>query len=172
MGPVLKGDLCSLLPLRTLPYHRVDSFKPYTATNVPCEFTPMSEEDCPFDGMTEARYISVGVGSYNPKFSDEITFYTDHIEYLRKTESGDNTWVDFGSSLDTDVLTLKCSKLNPYPDGKTIVCDINSNLVREVDSVGQRGLYIRCSIRFLSSRTPGSPFEVVSNNLMVGRGIV
>ena len=45
-------------------------------------------------------------------------------------------------------LTLKCSKLNSYPDGKTtIVCDMNSNLVREDlvrgdDDVRQRKLFI------------------------------
>ena len=73
---------------------------------------------------------------------------------MKKTERG-NEWVDFGSSHDADVLTLKCSKLNSYPDGKTVVCDMNSNLVREDlvrgdddDDVRRRKLFIESLLGF------------------------
>ena len=90
-----------------------------TAIGRPC--LHVDQLDC--KGATDIWHVFEGIGSYNPKFKDEITFFSDHLEYL----NGDGEW---GLASDTndkveDVDTFVCTKASL--DGDTIVCDGHIN---------------------------------------------
>ena len=55
--------------------------------------------------------------SYNSKLKDEITFYSDHIEYLI-----DGEWTLLPSDLVSGTAELRCTRL--AKDGSSITCDV------------------------------------------------
>jgi len=87
-----------------------------------CQLTSITP-DCV--GKTNIRYVFEGVRSYNSKFKDEITFFSDHLEYL----NGAGKWYlasDTNNEIE-DVDTLICIKVSP--DGIDIVCDGHINRI-------------------------------------------
>ncbi len=70
--------------------------------------------------MSAYRRIYEGVGSYNRRYSDEIEFYCDHTELLV-----DGTWETLNITQESDVSTLRVSKLDG--DCSSVVADIYEN---------------------------------------------
>ena len=66
------------------------------------------------------RYIYEGVASYNPKYIDQITFYTDHREKLVN-----GNWEPYPDSQESDVSTIRVSQLDGY--GSSVVADVYRN---------------------------------------------
>ena len=66
------------------------------------------------------RIIYEGVGSYNHRYSDEITFYADHTELLV-----DGTGETLNITQESDVSTLRVSKLDG--DCSSVVADFYEN---------------------------------------------
>lgn len=69
------------------------------------------------------RYYE-GVGSYNSKYIDEITFYNDHAEMFNGT-----SWVSLGAQ-ESDVSTMRVSRLDGYPS--SVVADTYGNWLRAI----------------------------------------
>jgi len=66
------------------------------------------------------RYIYEGVGSYNLKYKDVITFYTDHVEIKQN-----GNWEPLNSTQASDVSTMRVSELDG--DCSSVVADIYEN---------------------------------------------
>ena len=75
------------------------------------------------------RLVYEGVGSLNPRLQDEITFYTDNLEYLNGTDLDNDDWVQFGQEDVSGTSSLRCSQLPKDKDGSSIVCDVYENEV-------------------------------------------
>ncbi len=75
-----------------------------------------------FDGPPALRYIYEGVGSYNPRYKEEVMFYADHSE-----EKKNGTWEPFSTNEPqaSDVATLRVSQLGG--DGSSVVGDFYVN---------------------------------------------
>ena len=74
-------------------------------------------------GQFFAREIYEGVASYNSDFANQVTFYSDHLEF----QLPDGSWAPLSTSDVSDVGTLRCSKLSKVPSGSSIICDAYSN---------------------------------------------
>ena len=70
-----------------------------------------------------AREVYEGVGSYNTDFANQVTFYTDHLEF----QASDGSWFRVGDEVASDTSSLTCSKLPKVPSGSSIVCDTYTN---------------------------------------------
>ena len=83
-----------------------------------------------------AREVYEGVGSYNTDFANQVTFYTDHLEF----QASDGSWFRVGDEVASETGSLTCSKLPKVPSGSSIVCDtyvndyfnINGGLQQEI----------------------------------------
>ena len=63
----------------------------------------------PISPFSSVRLVYEAVGSLNPGLQDEITFYTDNLEYQLK--GGDGTWIQFDQEEMSDTSSLRCSRL-------------------------------------------------------------
>ncbi len=85
------------------------------------------------DGPPVLRYIYEAVGSYNRRYSDEIMFYTDHVEQL----VAPGTWETLNSTQASDVSTLRVSQLDG--DTTSVVADFYEN--EQIDFIPNVPLY-------------------------------
>ena len=81
------------------------------------------------------REVYDGVASYNPNFTNQVTLYSDHLEFQKP----DGSWALFPGSAASDVGHIKCSKLASVPSGRSIVCDgyNNDSFTANVPDVGE-----------------------------------
>jgi len=83
----------------------------------------------PMSPFSFVRLVYEAVGSLNPRLQDEITFYTDNLEYLNGTDLDNDDWVQFGQEDVSGTSSLRCSQLPNEKDGSSIVCDVYENEV-------------------------------------------
>ena len=83
----------------------------------------------PMSPFSFVRLVYEAVGSLNPRLQDEITFYTDNLEYLNGTDLDNDDWVQFGQEDVSGTSSLRCSQLSKEKDGSSIVCDVYENEV-------------------------------------------
>ena len=87
-------------------------------------------------GQVLAREIYDGVASYNADFANQVTFYSDHLEF----QQPDGSWATLVSPAESDVGHLTCSKLPKVPSGSSIVCDSYSN---DYIKIPNRGTFLQ-----------------------------
>jgi len=104
----------------------------------------------PISPYSFVRLAYEGVGSLNPRLQDEITFYTDNLEFQLK--GGDGTWFQFDQEEMSDTSSLRCSQLPNDKDGSSIACEVYEN---EVFPPGGAG------------GAQGVSLEVIASNLWV-----
>lgn len=83
-------------------------------------------------GQVVAREIYDGVASYNADFTNQVTFYSDHLEF----QLPDGSWAPLSDEEASDVGSITCSKLPKVPSGSSIVCDSYSNDYLNIPDVG------------------------------------
>ena len=83
----------------------------------------------PMSPFSFVRLVYEAVGSLNPRLQDEITFYTDNLEYLNGTDLDNDDWVQFGQEDVSGTSSLRCSQLSNDKEGSSIVCDVYENEV-------------------------------------------
>ena len=79
-----------------------------------------------------AREVYEGVGSYNTDFANQVTFYTDHLEF----QQPDGSWAPVDNAVASEVGSTRCSKLSKVPSGSSIVCDSYANDVFNITGTG------------------------------------
>ena len=79
-----------------------------------------------------AREVYEGVGSYNTDFANQVTFYTDHLEF----QQPDGSWAPVDNAVASEVGSMRCSKLSKVPSGSSIVCDSYANDVFNITGTG------------------------------------
>jgi len=103
----------------------------------------------PISPYSLIRLVYEGVGSLNPRLQDEITFYTDNLEYQLK--EGNGRWFQFDQEEMSDTSSLRCSRLPNDKDGSSIACEVYENEVFLPSEVFPQGVSL----------------EVIASNLWV-----
>jgi len=118
----------------------------YTNPGIPCVALNLTDDECPqtyplnspFYGnqTTTIRYEMEGVGSYAPQQANQLSFNTDHYQFL-KVVDGELVWItSFTVEEDIDIMT--CFKMS---DERELVCDGQYQDNSFLDVTGAPGIY-------------------------------
>ena len=119
----------------------------YTNPGIPCVALNLTDDECPktyplnspFYGnqTTTIRYEMEGVGSYAPQQANQLSFNTDHFQFL-KVEDGELVWITSFTEFQEDIDVMTCFKMS---DERELVCDGQYQDSSVLDFAGVPGIY-------------------------------